>query len=260
MAMETQDHSSLERRVCLEQLRTNGTQVLTILATTPLWALLIAYSFSGPFPAFGVVPAPTLVTWVVIVTFACGLGAIFTLWSRSHIAEALQPNLWLLVNGAYGVGALVNAAWALAFWLLWIDGNVANHLFLTTLMIAAIMNSVLGRNSDSMAVFTAVLPVGLIVQAKWLTGNSEIASLYAILNPLWITWLLIQVHSVCKQNLSAIRARFENEALAEALIVARDEAERSRKFAEHANATKTAFLANMSHELRTPLNAIIGYS
>jgi two-component system cell cycle sensor histidine kinase PleC len=48
--------------------------------------------------------------------------------------------------------------------------------------------------------------------------------------------------------------------LAEALIAARDEAERSRKYAEHANATKTAFLANMSHELRTPLNAILGFS
>jgi len=42
------------------------------------------------------------------------------------------------------------------------------------------------------------------------------------------------------------------------LLLAKIEAEKSRKIAESANKAKSTFLANMSHEIRTPMNAIIG--
>ena len=51
----------------------------------------------------------------------------------------------------------------------------------------------------------------------------------------------------------------EREALLERERAARNEAERARQAAEHANEAKAQFLAAMSHELRTPLNAIGGY-
>lgn len=42
------------------------------------------------------------------------------------------------------------------------------------------------------------------------------------------------------------------------LQTARDDAENSRKQAEHANRAKSEFLSNMSHDIRTPMNAIVG--
>ena len=48
-------------------------------------------------------------------------------------------------------------------------------------------------------------------------------------------------------------------AAEQALVAARDQAERAREAAESASRAKSEFLSRMSHELRTPLNAILGF-
>lgn len=254
------DHAELDRKVRLEQLQAGGAQAMLVLSTTPIWALLIASACSGLIPVLGAVPFENLAAWLGVLSIVCVVGLIDSIWVRRQIEEkpTIDPATFQL--RAYVVATSVNVAWGFSFWLLWIDGNSANHLFLTVVIMAAVVNTIIARGTNYTYFLCAALPLMVLVEVKWLTTESPLSTLYAILNPLWFLWLSLQMRVVCAQAETAARARFEKEALAEALIHARDEAERNRKYAEHANATKTAFLANMSHELRTPLNAILGFS
>lgn len=254
------DQAELDRKVRLEQMLQGGSQSILVLLTTPVWAVLIAYAFSGVFPLLGDVPAANLFLWVVLVFAASAHGVFQMIWAHFALKGQSDPEPAPYQFGGYVVSATTNAAWALSIWLLWTDGNAANHLFLVVVTLCAVVTAITQRGGNFTLYLSATLPLLVISQSKWMTGDSPLATLYAVLTPLWVAWLSIQMRDICARSESATRARFENEALADALIYARDEAERSRKYAEHANATKTAFLANMSHELRTPLNAILGFS
>jgi two-component system cell cycle sensor histidine kinase PleC len=254
------DANALNRRIQLEQIKAAAGPALLVLATTPLWALLIASAFTGTVPVIGEVPFANLALWVGLITVTCVYGILQGIWSDQRMAAAPDADLSEHLFAGNLTVALVNTAWGSCYFLLWVDGNAANHLFITVLFICAVITSLISRGTSFTHYLCAIVPLGLIAQFQWMTASSPLSTLYIVLTPLWLLWLTAQMRGICNHSESAMRARFEKEALAEALIHARDEAERSRKFAEHANATKTAFLANMSHELRTPLNAILGFS
>lgn len=76
-----------------------------------------------------------------------------------------------------------------------------------------------------------------------------------------ISMLLTMVVATCifaflfREIRQEIRARQRAD---EALVAARDAAERSREEADAANKEKSTFLATMSHEIRTPMNGMLG--
>jgi two-component system cell cycle sensor histidine kinase PleC len=260
MDKQSIDQAELDRKVRFEQLTAGGSQALFVMVATPFWSLLIAYACSGAFPVLGVVSVENLTVWVLLVTATCLVGIVQSVLAHRKLTATPGVDPGPFQRASYALTCVVNAAWSSCFWFLWEDGNAVNHLFLTVLILCATVNAVVARGGNFLRYLSAIVPIFLLVQSKWMTGESELAALYIVMTPLWTLWISLQMRNIFQQAEAATWARFEKEALAEALIHARDEAERSRKYAEHANATKTAFLANMSHELRTPLNAILGFS
>jgi len=81
-----------------------------------------------------------------------------------------------------------------------------------------------------------------------------LASLIAVAVQLYYPELLTINFAACITIFSMYMALLSPSLLKEAL----EDAERSKREAEEANAAKSNFLANMSHEIRTPMNAICG--
>ena len=89
-------------------------------------------------------------------------------------------------------------------------------------------------------------------------GNKALGSFCAIdMKPR--QWTPREVEVLTELAASAKR-EIELRLATQAERSARIEAEKARRTAEEANASKSTFLAMMSHELRTPLNAIGGYA
>jgi two-component system cell cycle sensor histidine kinase PleC len=76
--------------------------------------------------------------------------------------------------------------------------------------------------------------------------GEPVGQIFAVLFPLFAALLVNYGRTAAARYQEALKLRFENEMLAQAVI--------------RANKAKSDFLASMSHELRTPLNAILGFS
>ena len=98
--------------------------------------------------------------------------------------------------------------------------------------------------------FLTTLPA--LVYAN-LVQTSPSGRLYAILIALYTIALIINVLTLNRSVLSALRLRAKNELLAGSLAVA-------EAATDAATRSKWQSFAHLSHELRTPMNAVLGFS
>jgi PAS domain S-box-containing protein len=91
-----------------------------------------------------------------------------------------------------------------------------------------------------------------VLAAGKLWGFLSFVSCYE--DKIWEDWEI----SILRSAAANIGLRQVAQGESDALVLARDEANRAAIAADRANLAKSTFLATMSHEIRTPLNAVIG--
>jgi two-component system cell cycle sensor histidine kinase PleC len=222
----------------------------------PLGTLMVSLTLYRGQQVFGAVVESRLIAAVALQAVA---GAV-AFWMQRRFKRQTAADPQRLERALIVLQVYLSACWGAVFWLLWCDGNAANNLLLTLLMVCVVWSSAFMRSPCPRIFLSGTAVACLAVAARYLTAHGLLAFILLTHIPFWIAYIVIMSRLGKRRVDEALIARFANEDLGEALRKARDAALEQRWEAEAANAAKTAFLANMSHELRTPLNAILGFS
>ncbi len=203
---------------------------------------------------FGHVPLSHF--WIVCAMHTLTCSFAYLIYRRKDAPFELRS----MVRRLSWLQLLLGLTWGATAWLLWVQGDQTNNLFVILIMV-----SMMWANTVTRTAFAPLYAIGFstMVTLYWLrlmTGTTVVAHVLTVVLTVWLGYILIIGASMRRNVAEMLRTRFANEDMAHQLEQARDEALGERREAENANRSKTAFLANMSHELRTPLNAILGFS
>lgn len=248
-------------RVLRSQLDLTSQTVRSTRLSSPFWALGIALFGSDLCGLFGHVDINVALFVPVIVAATMILSASVVSTYQYDTADAREYDRtrpWF--SRIVAMQAVISFAWGLMPWILWENGNFANHLFLAGASVLVLATLVVSRASHMEMFLASIVPMTLLTTLRFALGGNAVDLGIAIVMPVFSIQLLIDGRRLMHRLDEDSRLRFQVEDMAREIEITRDDALRKRFEAETANASKTAFLANMSHELRTPLNAILGFS
>lgn len=230
-------------------------------AGSPQWILLAAVLVSDLTGLFGHISLPR-----VLICVALGIGMTLVIRLGLRYLEKVRSEaqssgvVAKALTYAFYLDIFMSTAWGSVAWLLWEPGNLANHVFLTLIILSVGVRLLVSR-AASMAFFAGSFgPMAFLLFLRLITEWAPADAVLAAMIPIYAGNLMFDARRHTKKSFTEAQLRFGMNDMAKELERARDEALRERAEAESANRSKTAFLANMSHELRTPLNAILGFS
>jgi two-component system cell cycle sensor histidine kinase PleC len=230
-------------------------------AGSPPWILLTSVLASELTGLFGHIGLPRVLVCVALgITMVLVIRLVLRNLEKVRTGGQNHASLGEALTRAFFLDIFMSSVWGLVVWLLWEPGNLANHVFLTLVLLSVGVRLLVSR-AASMEFFVASFgPMAILLFLRLLTEWSAPDAVLAAIIPIYAGSLMFDARRHTKKSFTEAQLRFGMADMAQELERARDEALRGRAQAEDASKSKTAFLANMSHELRTPLNAILGFS
>jgi signal transduction histidine kinase/CheY-like chemotaxis protein len=240
--------AELNRLIELERLRLVCRQMPTSISGTMVGVCLVAAIM------WTAIPHTFLLAWVASM-------AANQSWRLKLYLSFRQTGIDAGEAVAFGhqwfIGSAVSGViWSIASVFFFVSGSPLDQTLLITSIFAITAVAVPLTASHPKSFFVFVIPIllSLILRNAW-EGDSAHLILAFVVAAMMVGILAVgRRYSVALNE--SLRARFENEALANRLYIQNAELEQARNTAEAANRAKTRFFAAASHDLRQPLHAI----
>ncbi len=218
----------------------------------PVLALILALS------SLMWIPAGRVVVWLTGVLLAQGVLLIYCRWLVKLPEQEVKITSWgrKLTLAEF----LIGISWAGLIGLLWLPGDLANHIYVLALVVIIVSVRAMLATHSLPIVYAGTLPLIFTLALMFAAHGGMLHWSLAVVIVSTGLFYIILAHKVHNTALNMIMFRAEKDALISELEEAKAKSDEARRYAEDANLAKSRFLATMSHELRTPLNAIMGFA
>ncbi len=176
------------------------------------------------------------IAWTVVGSFAYR----FYIRHEAHYPPARWRTLLAVLWASNA------AVWGAALLVFWDQSSPVNQAVLCAFGLGVMVTYFFSLAPCFPILCIAIATISSLAWVVFLSNGGTLPYIFMVVFPLFVILLVNRGAVTAKKYTQALRLRFENEALAAALMTA--------------NQAKSTFLASISHELRTPLNGILGYA
>jgi signal transduction histidine kinase/CheY-like chemotaxis protein len=222
--------------------------LLRVLSIQPIGALIMVWYF------WDSLSHRLLLGWLAYMLALSGLFTATTVYFRHRYVDTTRP-LPLKLPPPLG-GITIGLGWGITSLWPGVMADPATMIF-TTIVAMGVVASSIGFIAPHIRAFYALaLLVILPFAYVFITTGGKAYVAMGLMLLIFLVLVLISGHNMKRAVVDAIKLRFENLGLVDALTVKNIQAEQSRELAEQANLSKSKFLAAASHDLRQPLHAL----